>query len=209
MAETSSFSGNVTVQGDLTVRGDIHPVLARDRLEQNSGQIYVQKLTDLRVVDALHTNLPGTAAGDDLELTGGTFGTNSPTVQTGDVASSNTTRYARMLMELPPEYVAGETVTIRCFAGMKTTISDTTATIDIECYESDKEEGIGSDLCVTSAISINSLTFANADFTITATALSPGDVLDVRVTIAVNDGATGTAVIGVLGSLELLLDIKG
>jgi hypothetical protein len=113
------------------------------------------------------------------------------------------------LVQLPPEYDDGETVQIRVHGGMKTTVSDTTATVDVECYESDKERGISADLCTTSAQTINSLTFGDDDFTITATSLVSGDVLDIRITVAITDGATGTAVLGEIGSVELLCDIRG
>ena len=83
------------------------------------------------------------------------------------------------------------------------------ATIDIECYKSNRDTGkTGSDLCATAAQSINSLTFANKDFTITSSSLLPGDWLDIRWTIATNDGATATAVIAALAAAEFLLDVK-
>tara|TARA_Y100000310_G_scaffold342361_1_gene445311 strand:- start:1154 stop:1828 length:675 start_codon:yes stop_codon:yes gene_type:complete len=184
--------------------------IARTKLEQNALAKFVIPLTAFRVFDALQTNLPGTAAADDLGLIGGTFGTNSPTLQTSDLKAAGATNMrARCLVALPAEYDDGETVQIRVHGGMKTTVSDTTATVDIECYESDKEEGISADLCTTAAQDINSLTAGDDDFTITPTSLVSGDVLDIRVTVAINDGATGNAVIGIIGSIELLCDIKG
>lgn len=170
---------------------------------------YVIPLTDLRVWDAMQTVLPGTAAADDLALVGGTFGTGSPTIQTGDSKAASTTRRARFLVPLPAEYDPAGTVTIRASAGMVTTVSDTTATIDFEVYESNKATGIGSDLCATAATTINSLTFSDKDFSITAAGLVAGDLLDVRMTIAIVDGATATAVIGAVGSLELLCQVRG
>jgi hypothetical protein len=92
---------------------------------------------------------------------------------------------------------------------MQTTIADTSCTADVECYESDKEASIGSDLCTTAATSINSTTFADYDFTITASGLVSGDILDVRLTIACNDAATATAVIPTIGAVTFVLDIKG
>jgi hypothetical protein len=53
------------------------------------------------------------------------------------------------------------------------------------------------------------VTFADKNFEITATGLSPGDQLDIRITVAVVDAATGTAVEAALGAVELCLDIKG
>jgi hypothetical protein len=60
----------------------------------------------------------------------------------------------------------------------------------------------------TSATSINSLTLANKDFTLNTTGLVAGNRLDVRVSIAVNDAAGVTAVIGVLHDLVLRCDVQ-
>ena len=54
----------------------------------------------------------------------------------------------------------------------------------------------------------NFLTLANKDFVITATSLTKGDVLDIRMKINVTDTSTGTAVIGMVGNVELLLDTQ-
>ena len=183
--------------------------IARSKLEQNILMSYPVNLVDLRVWDAMQTNLPGTSANDDLALIGGTFASASPTIQTSDMKTLTATRYARCLMALPAEYDNGESVQIRFHAGMKTAVSDTTATVDVEAYESDRAEGISADLGTTSAQDINSLTFADKDFALTSTSLVSGDILDVRIAVAVNDAAGGTAVIAVLGSVELLCDIKG
>src|SRR5690606_37633366 len=99
--------------------------------------------------------------------------------------------------------------TLRAFAGMITTVADNSATIDFEAYKIDGDNTVGSDLIDTSAQDINNLAFANQDFTVTPTGLAAGDVLDVRVAVAVNDAAAGTAVIAAIGRLDLLCDVKG
>ena len=165
---------------------------------------------DLRVWDAIQTNLPGTPATDDLGLIGTTFGSTAPRITAGDCkALGATSRYARFLVELPECYEAGETVTLAISAGMVTTVASSSCTVDVECYEIDKVGGIGSDLCTTSATTINSLTFGTKSFTITPSALTAGDVLDIRITIAVNDAATVTAVTPTIAAIDLLCDIKG
>lgn len=185
----------------------------RSKLAQDSVQPFIVPFTDLRVWDAMATNLPATAANDDLALVGGTFGTAAPMVQAGDLkAAGATTRYARFLVRLPAEYVDDETVNIRVRGGMETTVADTTCTADIEAYLLDKDGalvGSPTDLCTTAATTINSLTAANIDFTLTDTNLVSGSIVDVRVAIACNDAATGTAVTPAIYSLELLADIKG
>lgn len=148
---------------------------------------------------------------DDLRLVGGTFATGVPSIQTGDLKNAgSTTRYARFSVELPPEYVAGQAVSVRLHAGMLTTVASTAATVNVEAYKSNKESLVsGGNLYTGAAQTINSLTFADKDFSLTATSLAAGDRLDVRIAILVNDTGTGTAVIGCIGSPEMLLTIKG
>ena len=184
--------------------------IGRAKLVQDDLVKYAVPWEAFRVWDAYATNLPGTSATDDLGLIQGTFGTASPSIQTFDVKAAGTsTLYARFCFVLPAEYQAGETVQIRAHAGMLTTVSDGAATVDFEVYESNKEAGIGSDLCTTSATSIKSLTLADKDFTLTSAALAPGDILDCRMTIVIVDAATPTAVKGIVGAVQFLLDVKG
>lgn len=214
---------NLVVTGDLTVQGtsswpagqitnadiNANAAIARTKLAEDALQSFVVKMTDLRVWDAVQTNLPGTAASDDLAIIGGTWGSATPMIKTSDAKATTVTQRARVQIQLPPEYVAGGDVRIRLHAGMGTTVSDGTATVDVEAYESNKEGGLGSDLVTTSATTINSLTLADKDFTLTSAGLAPGDWLDVRITIAITDSATVTAVLGVIGHITLLCDIVG
>jgi hypothetical protein len=217
------------IEGDLLVTGNVAvgsmslpsnavtndsvsatAAITRSKLEQETLADYMVPWEAFKVWNAYQTPLPGTPLTDDLGLVGGTFGSASPSIQTEDLkAAGATTSYARFAVQLPPEYVDGETVVIRCHAGMLTTVADTSATLDVECYESNSEAGIGSDLCATSATSINSVTLADKDFTITASGLSAGDWLDVRLTVTVTDAATGTAVKALIGRVSLCCDIKG
>lgn len=212
MANPTMLPGDLIVAGDLRVNGAVNPKIAKGNLILLAElQAFPIPLTDFRVWDAMQTLLPGTPSADDLGLVGGTFGTATPSIRTEDLkALGATNKRARFLVQLPWEYVAGETVTLRFQAGMITTVAGTSATLDCEAYklQDDPDDAIGSDLVTTSATSINSLTFASTDFVITPTSLSPGDILDVRVTIAVNDGASGTAVIAAITSAKLLADVR-
>lgn len=208
---TDVINNNLHVTGNVTIGGSLFPTIGRSGLTQENLSEYPIPWTAWRVWDALSTNLPGTSATDDLALTGGTWATGTPSIQTSDLKNAgSTTRYARCQVQLPPEYVSGETVVVRLHAGMITTAASSAATADLEVYKSNREFLVdGSDLCGTAAQSINSTTLADKDFTITATSLAPGDILDIRLAILVNDSATVTAVIGCVGAAELLLDIKG
>jgi hypothetical protein len=200
---------STTIQGNLKVTGTM-PATARSAIAQDPNAKYVVPWGDFRVFDAYQTLLPGTPLTDDLGLVGGTAGSASPSLQTEDLKTAGaTSNKARFMFQLPPEYDAGETVTLRVHAGMLTTVSDTTATVDASVYKSDKEAGAGADICATAATTINSLTLADVDFTITPTTLAAGDWLDVVLTTAINDAATGAAVKGVLGEVAFLLDVRG
>lgn len=201
----------LTVTGSITVPNTGISAQSRTSiLRQDANAIFPIPMTDFRVWDAFQTNLPGTPAADDLGLVGGTFGTAPPKIQAGDVkALGATSRYARVQVPMPECYDTAETVTINISAGMETTVADTTCTVDVECYRLNKTGGISADLCATAAQTINSLTFATKTFTITSASLAAGDVLDIRITIASNDAATGTAVTPTIAGIDLVCDIKG
>ena len=181
----------------------------RSKLAQDNLQIVPIPLYSWRIWNAPTSSLPDAAANDDLGLVYGTFGTGHDMIQTGDLKNTPTTRYARTMVTLPYNYQSAETVQIRAYAGMETTVASSSTTIDFEVYEIDGTGAISADLCATAATTINSLTYANKDFTITSTALVPADVLDIRMTIVVTDSGTGTAVIGSVGKTDLLIDLKG
>lgn len=211
MATTFSTTGDAQIGGDLRLGGTIRPDIARTNLEKETSTAYPIPLTQGRVWDALASLLPSSGGTDDLGLITGTWGTDVPSLQTGDVkAAGAVTRRARFTVVLPPEYDAGGTVKIRVAAGMKTTAADVSATVDVEVYKNNRDALItGADLVTTAATTMNSLTFGDKDFVLTATSLAPGDILDVRISVATNDAATATAVIAVIGSLDLVCDIRG
>lgn len=187
------------------VRIPIHGRVWREDFIQDADKAYRIPLYEMRVHDAVQTNLPGTAASDDLAVIGGTFGTAAPVLQTSDLKNTSGTQYARFQFALPPEYDAGESITVRLKAGANTTVSSTTMTVDVQAYRN----GAGSDLCTTSAASCNNLTAANKDFTITGTTFVPGDVIDIRIAAAIADTGTGTAVKCQIDEVYVLLDVKG
>lgn len=208
---TQIIPNDVVINGSLRYSGGIVGGIPRSDMLQESLAAYQIPWTSWRVWNALGTNLPGTSSSDDLGLYGGTWGTNTPSIQTYDVKNVGaTTLYARTTIQLPAEYVAGQTVTLRFHAGMLTTIASVSATLDVEAYLSDSESLVsGSDLCATAATTINSVSLADKDFVITPATLSPGGVLDVRIAIAVNDSGTATVVAGLIGAATLLCDIQG
>jgi len=217
----SRIEGDLVVEGDLRVTGTARfsdagsTGVERADLVQESLTPFDLPPETWRVHDNMDALLPDPAVGgtgnDDLGIISGTYGSGVPYISTGDNnADGALTKYARRMVQLPHNYVAGETVTIRLRAGMKTTVADTSATVDVQAFKSNNEGAVdGSDLCATAATTCNSLTPADKDFTITPTTLSRGDWLDVRIAIATNDGATAGAVIGFIGRAQLLCDTKG
>lgn len=223
---TNTFQGDLVVTGDIsagtmTLPGGVvadaqvanGAEIRRAALALDALKPYPVNLTDFRVWDAMQTNLPGTAAADDLALIATTFGTTAPKIQAGDLkAAGATTRYARALIPVPAEYIDGETIQVQVSAGMTTTVADTTCVVDIEAYELDLDGGlVGSptDICATAAQSMNSLTFAELVFNLTPTNVNAGDILDCRVAITCTDAATGTAVIPTIAAVKLLADVRG
>lgn len=184
--------------------------LGRAKLALESKK-FNQPLESLRIWDsASNAVLPNTAATDDLGLIVGTAGTAGHKIQTSDSKATSVTQKAAFTFNLPAEYEAGGTITLVPHAGMMTTVSDTTATIDFSVYAKGESDGAhGSDLVTTAATTINSLTLAGISFTITPTGLVNGDELTAVMTVAITDGATGTAVIGLITKIHWLLQVRG
>lgn len=184
--------------------------ISRTALIQNADSVFPIANTQWRVWDNLAALLPATSATDDLGLYPGTWGTTPWLIRSADVKTTTVTLRAATEIAIPAEYDAGESLTLRVRAGMITTIADTSATVDAEIFcKGGTGALLSADLCATSAININSTTFANRDFTITPTSRVAGDVLQIRITIAVVDGSTVTAVIAAIEQVKLLVDIKG
>ena len=152
----------------------------------------------------------GTPANNALEVVGGTHGTNAPSLQTPDFKNNSAaaTYTARGELQLPWEYIAAGSVTVRLHAGLLTTDSDQACTVDLTVYKSDEDSTSTGDLCATAATDMNTTVFADLDFTITSSTLSPGDLLDVQISVSAdNDDDTG-AMKACIGSVQLLCDVR-
>lgn len=206
----TQLDGDVTITGGLTIRGAL-PAITRSSLVQETYSAFAVPLTSLRVFDDFKTAIatPGTSD-DDLGFSQGVFGTGVPYVSAGDVKAVTKTRKARFVYQVPMNYVAGQVARFSLYAGTLTTISDTTTTLDLEVFKQGSNTLItGSDLYVSSAQSIRSLTFADIQFDLTVTSLSPGDYLDVLITIASVDAATVTAVTPAIAKIQFQAATKG
>lgn len=207
-AAAAAASDATTVQLNL-MSLDAGATTLRSALGQDDLAIYAVPVTSMRVHDAMHTVLPGTAANDDMAIITGTPGTDAPTLQGVDFGGTSTDEKCAFEFVLPPEYVAGETVVCRLTAAMITAVSDGTATVDVEAWETTKAGAVGADICATAAQSINSLTAADKDFVLTPTSLVAGDKLIVRLSFAGSDTGNLAVMIPEISSVQMLLDIKG
>ncbi len=169
----------------------------------NALRSYTVPLTSLRVWDAIQTNLPGTAASDDLALIGGTYLTSAPTVKTLDFVNTNTLAYARFQFPVPVTYVAGQPITL---------------VMNVICTGSPSVEGTVDafvvrpvaptvDICATAAQNY-SISAADYTFTITPTDVVAGELLDVRVKLTGTDDTNVGNWITTINSIKLNFTTK-
>jgi predicted RecA/RadA family phage recombinase len=219
---TSSASGNTFIGWAISIQvtGDTEVQVlltsgtptTRALLAEEALVAYPVPLSSAYVWDAPQTRIPATPANDDLGIIYATWGTLETYISSGDSKAATTTRYTGFEVDVPAEYVAGQSAKIRINANLMTTVADTSASLDIEVYRSGAPTA---DICNTAAKDMlaggggGGLTATDYDFDLVATNLVPGDKLFVRVKIAIVDAATGTAVIGRVNSLKRLFDIKG
>jgi hypothetical protein len=205
-----TFTGAAGLSSGFVTNDSVHASagIARSKLGIEALQAIDIPLADWLDADSLQP-LPSTSSGTDLGRYAGTYGTDAPLIRTADLkALGLRTLRMRAQVMLPYHYVAGDDFRIRLFAGMVTTAADTVADIDLECREI-TGAGVGSDICATSIMTMNSTTFASKDFVMDTGAATPGKSYDVRVTLTVNDGATGTAVIAGIARSSMMLNVRG
>lgn len=209
----STIDGNLRVNGNITFitsSGKFYPDVPRSNLLQDDNKVYPVDMATAVVWDS-GAKLPTSASSDDLAYITGTFGTSNSYISAGDCKNLGaTTRRCRFIVNLPPEYVDGQTVTLRLAAGMLTTVASSSCTVDLEAYLVGRSTLVsGGDLVTTPLTTMNSTTFANKDFDVTSGALTNGSQLDVRLTIVCNDSGTGTAVTPAIAAIDLVCDVKG
>lgn len=185
------------------------PTIDRADLTEESLIEYTIPLSSMRVHDDFAANLGSSATSNNMGLVTGTPGTDAPTLQGSDFGGTSVNDKASFQFALPPEYVSGGSISLRVRGAMLTTISDGTATIDVECWPQDDDGAASSDICATSAQSINNLTPAAKTFTITPTNLVVGDVLTFRLSFGGSDSGDAGVMIPELSKVSVLLDIRG
>lgn len=188
------------------VNADINAAAAisRSKLAEDALQVHQ---VDLKT--ATFTSLAGSEAA-------GTFNekvdTNVIKLE-GEVTDNETeTSVGYFRFILPPAYVAAGDVTIRFRSALVKSGAPTNngSTLDLECYEQ-ADAAVGSDLVATAAATYAALdTYYSKDFSVTATGLVAGDILNCKVTTAVVDSEAGAGTITWTSDpVKVLIDIKG
>lgn len=170
-------------------------------------QVYGIKMTDMYVHDAVMTPAVTTAGNDDAAIVG-TGLSAAQTIQATDFGGTTADEKIGFNFVLPASYEAGDSVTVRLKnAGMLTTVSDGTATVDVVAFSDDGDGTISSDICATAAQSINSLTLATKDFVITPTALAAGMRIFFRIDFAGSDTGNLGVMIPTIGAVEVIIGL--
>lgn len=211
LSGTMGFVGEMTIGSGSLTNSSISPTadIARSKLAQDANKTYTIPIHAFRYWNNMALVLPAVAVDDEMGIVTGTPGTDVPTLQGVDFGGVATDEKCAFEFCLPAEYDAGQSVTVRLRAAMLTTVADAATTVDVECFKSNRDGLAGIDLCSTAAQSINSLTPANLDFTITPTGFAAGDRLVIILAFAGSDTGNLGVMIPEISQVEILLDVRG
>lgn len=209
MANATQLPGDLIVNGDLKFSGTLLG-LTRAMIGKESSVRYPIKFSDFRVVGTCQP-LPNTSATTILGIVCPAFGTDGFSLRTYDVKSAGAKSISAMVeFNLPAEYVAGDSASIVISAGiLGAVLADTSATVTVDVRQADRIGGVSSNLYAGAAQSINSNTFSDKTFALTATLLTPGSRMLAKVTIAITDASGAVEVIAAIDAFDLLLNIRG
>lgn len=139
-----------------------------------------------RIHDAPNTVLlAGAGVTDDMGVNAGSYGTTVQSLNALDAGGGGETFYARAQVVVPMNYVQGDVLKVICTVD-EVTACVTSASLDVEVY---RVAVPATDLCATAAQSILAASDTDYDFTLTSTAIEPGDILDIRLTIVLTADA--------------------
>ena len=169
-----------------------------DALEGVAYRTNTVKLSpyDFRVHDAMGTKLsagPATSTDDDLGLTVGVIGTAvTPTLNaTVDDIDTGNVQEAVILWQVPLNYVAAAALTLSVDF-TRTAAADTTAVIDAEVY---RHAAASTDVAGAPSGSgnINGAASGTITWAVTGTDVVPGEYLDIRLIVTIDDNAGASA----------------
>ncbi|MFA7070201.1 MAG: hypothetical protein WC144_05105 [Sulfurimonas sp.] len=158
--------------------------------------------TDLRRTGDCALILPNAGDNTNLGITTGASGAANISLTSSNPTGATKTEKARFQFIIPANYIAASDLTLTASARVAVALQ-VSATLDFTAFESNKELGVGADICATAAQSINTNVWANYAYTITGAALLPGDVIDIEMTIALDDTAGAHAGFGQIGNITI------
>jgi hypothetical protein len=216
---TGSLSGTMGFTGEMTFGDGIitntnistSAEVARSKLALET-KTYTIPITSCRVWDSMALLLGATAgspSADDMGIITGVPGTAVPTLNSIDWKGTSPTEKCAFEFPLPAEYDDAKTITLRVRAAMLTTVSDGTATIDAQCYASNRDGVASADLVSTAAQSMKTLTPANYDFVVTPTSRAAGDRLVFVLAFGGADTGAAGVMISEISEIELLVGVRG
>lgn len=203
--------GSMTLPANSVLNANVSSsaAITRSKLALESLAFFGVPLTQFRVWDAVNTNLPGTAANDDLGITGGTWGTNAFALTSGDFSGASITRRARVQVWMPENWIAGNNCQFLLYGKISAT-PQVSATVDVEAYLTDYGGNVsGSDICTTAAVPMSLTSPQTYPFVLDSAGLFVGTMIDIRVTVAGNDTGGSGAIEVLFGGAFLLCDIRG
>ena len=210
MPETTIIAGNLDVGGDLRFRGLRLPSIPRTELIQDDLAVFPINLASLRKAANPAVNPVSSPTGSHAAILSGTFGTSTPYLTSGDVRDTVTGRGVEAVVQLPPSYVAGQTVKIRFSGGMLDRVATVYSKVEVRAYKLERNTTpVGSDLSAGTDPSINSTTFSGVYETLTTSTLSPGDYINLEIIISCSDGSAASACTPCIAAMDLVCDVRG
>lgn len=205
---TTRIDSDVIITGQLNVSGAVTAPISRSNIVLETAQVYPIPLVDFRVWNSFGSLLPGGAVADDLGLVNGAFSTFVPILQSLDLNALGAFQgYARAIVRLPRDYIAGQAIQIRAFAGMLSSVASVSASMDFAAYKSAGYNISSADLVNTSSQSINTISPTTFTYDLITTALSPGDTIDLRVEL-VGNSATASSHFAFCNDICLLYNAR-
>ncbi len=158
--------------------------------------------TDLRRTGDCALILPNAGDNTNLGITTGASGAANISLTSSNPTGATKTEKARFQFIIPANYITASDLTLTARARVAVALQ-VSATLDFTVFESNKELGVGADICATAAQSINTDAWANYAYTITGAALLPGDVIDIEMTTALDDTAGAHAGFAQVGNITI------
>lgn len=205
---TTRIDGDVQITGQLNVAGTITAPIPRANIVLESAQALAIPLVEWRRWDDFGSLLPTGAVADDLGLINGAFSTFVPILRSLDLNALGAFQaYARAVVQIPRDYIAGQPMQINAFAGMLTSLASVSAGLDFEIYKSAGFNIGGADIVNTALTSINTLSPTDFAFNLLTASLFPGDFLDIRVQL-VGNSVTASSHFAFVNNIELLYSAR-